>query len=187
MKKVIIVIVLLALIATMFAACKKPRTPVVQEEELITTVQLHVTDSNGVTSEFTYKVQNGFGSTTQGVLQIDSVMLHPNSVYTYEVMLFDESVTMINITGEVTSEKDKHLFLFESNPVSGAGAIMQSDGSKDNNSLPFNQTGKFQTGDAGQGTFTVSLMHEPTDKNATTPSGSGGETDAQAVFQVVLE
>lgn len=188
MKKIVIIVVLLALIATMFAACKKPDDPIVVEEELITTVKLNVTDSNNVTKTFIYKVENGFGSTTQGNVQIDTIMLQPGYLYSYSIEVLNESENPAeDITEEILEERDEHLFLFSSSPATGAGALMQNDGSKDNNNLPFNQTGKLQTGGAGHGMLTINLMHAPTDKNGTTPDASGGETDAQVTYHVMLQ
>jgi hypothetical protein len=188
MKKIIIVVVLLALIATMFAACKKPKDPVVVEEELITTVKLKVTDSLGAQTTFVYKVQNGFGSTVPGTIQNDTVKLHPNSIYTYEIQVLEEAKDPVeDITSEIISEKDEHLFIFVPSPPTGAGSVTQFDGNKDNNNLPFNQSGKLQTGDAGHGALTLNLMHEPTNKNGNTPAASGGSTDAEVPFHVLLQ
>jgi hypothetical protein len=191
MKKTIIVAIAIALIATMFASCKKDDPvvdPVVTEEELITTMKLTVSDTSGGTWSFIYKVENGFGSSSQGTVQIDTIKLAPAKVYTYSIEVLNESENPVeNITEEVLEEKDEHLFLIISNPASGAGSLASSEGSKDNQNLPFNQTGKFTAGAAGTGTLTISLLHEPTNKNGTTTAATGGSTDAEAVFPVMLQ
>ena len=79
------------------------------------------------------------------------------------------------------------MFFLESDPASGAGSISVSNGNKDSNGDAFNQTIDFTTGDAGTGQLTVTLKHEPTDKAATNPTDAGGETDAQAIFPVIVQ
>lgn len=190
MKKVIYSIFAIAALATSFTACKKdPVTePVVTEEELITTVRLIVTDSNNVSTTFVYKVDNGFGSTTQGTIVIDTVKLAPGYTYNYTLQVLNESeVPAEDITEEVIEEKDEHLFFLASNPATGAGSVMMSDGNKDNQNLPLNQAGKLTTSVAGSGTLTVTLLHEPTDKNGNSTAATGGSTDAEAVFPVLIQ
>lgn len=176
--------------STIFTACKKEEitTPAPVEQELITTVRLKVTNTSGFNQTFNYKVDNGFGSSTQGNVQIDDVVLAPATDYDVEVQVWDESkIPAENITEEVIAESHHHLFIFQSNPATGAGAISFSNGSKDDEGEPLNQKIQFTTGTAGVGTLTVTLKHEPTNKNAATPDEAGGETDAQAIFPVKLQ
>lgn len=191
MKKVILSISAIIASAIFFTACEKddPVTnPVVTEEELITTLKLTVTDSNNISSSFVYKIENGFGSTTQGSIQIDTIKLEPNYVYSYSLAVLNESEDPAeNITTEVISEKDEHLFFLASSPATGAGSIEQSDGNTDNGGHPFRQSGKLTTGAAGSGTLTITLLHEPTDKHGTSTAATGGETDAEAIFPVLLQ
>lgn len=190
MKKVILSIFAIIAFAASFTSCKKdPVTnPSVTEEELITTLKLTVTDSNNVSTSFVYKIENGFGSTTQGTIQIDTIKLAPNYMYSYALTVLNESESpVIDITEEVLEEKDEHLFFLTSNPASGAGSIGQSDGNVDNGGHPFNQEGKLTTGSSGSGTFTITLLHEPTDKHGTSTAATGGETDAEAVYPVLLQ
>ncbi len=190
MKKVIYSITAIAAFSILFTACEKdPVTePVVVEEELITTIKLNVIDSNNVTRSFVYKIENGFGSTTQGTITIDTVKLAPGNTYYYTIDVLNESVDPAeNVTTEVFDEKDAHLFFLASNPLSGAGSVTITDGSKDNQNLPFNQAGKLIAGANGSGTMTVTLLHEPTDKNGTSTAATGGETDAEAMFPVLIQ
>lgn len=190
MRKITLSIFAIIAFAASFTACKKDpvENPVVTEEELITTLKLTVTDSNNVSQSFVYKIENGFGSTTQGNIQIDTIRLTPNYVYSYTLGVLNESENPAeDVTGEVISEKDEHLFFLASAPATGAGSIAQSDGNTDNGGHPFNQSGKLTTGAMGSGTLTVTLLHEPTDKHGTSTAAAGGETDAEAVFPVVLQ
>lgn len=183
-----------ALVSTvLFTACKKENDsiiedPHVHEEELITTVRLVVTNSSGFNKTFNYKVDNGFNSSEPATPAIDEIELEHDTHYDVDVQVWNESESPAeNITEEVKEESHHHLFLFESTPAMGAGSIIFEDGNKDDEGLPFNQTISFHTGGQGNGTVTVTLKHEPTDKTATTPAAAGGETDAQAVFPVVLQ
>jgi len=171
-----------------FSACKKKTTPTPVEQELITTVKLIVTNGAGFAQTFIYKVENGFGSTTAGTIQIDTIKLAPNTTYSVTTELYNEKESPAeNITEEVLDEMDEHLFLYQSMPASGAGSITFSNGSKDGNNLPFNQTITFVTGNAGTGSLQVDLIHEPTNKSGITPDLSGGETDAQAIYPVRIQ
>lgn len=180
-------IILIATLSIIFTACNKKDVPIPDEQELITTMKLSVTDGGSFSKTFIYKIENGFGSTTQGTVQIDTIALAANTTYSVTAELFNEKADPIeNTTDEILQEQDEHLFLYQSTPASGAGSIAFSKGSKDHNGLPFNQTITFTTGNAGAGRLQIDLMHQPTNKNGITPDVSGGETDAEAVYPVVV-
>lgn len=171
-----------------FMACKQKDTPIPEEQELITTLKLNVTGNGGFSKVFVYKIENGFGSTTQGTVHIDTLKLAPSTTYDVVVTLYNEKADPIeDITAEVLDECDVHLFLYNSTPASGNGSISTSNGNLDNNGKPFNQTVNLTTGGAGTGQLQVNLMHQPTNKMGTTPATSGGETDVEAIFPVVIE
>jgi hypothetical protein len=182
------IITAILFVLILFAACRKKDPPKPAEQELITTMKLLITDGAAFSQEFMYKVDNGFGSTTTGTVQIDTIKLVPNKIYYVTTELFNEKAMPIDsITTEVLDERNAHLFLYQSTPASGAGSIAFSNGSKDFNNLPFNQTITFTTGNTGSGTLQVNLIHAPADKNGATPATSGGETDAEAVFPVMIQ
>lgn len=194
MKKVYqLAAVALASCLLVFTACKKEKDPLIEnpdpvEEELITTVRLIVKNSTGFNKTFNYKVENGFNSASQGTLTVDDIVLSPNMEYDVTIEVWNEAETPAeNITDEVIAENVDHLFVLVSSPATGAGAISVKDGSKDDNGNPLNQKLKFVTGMAGNGTLTITLKHEPTNKNAVAPDTAGGETDAEAKFDVKLE
>lgn len=191
MKNNIIKYSAIAAIATLsLTACHKDKvaTPTPVEQELITTVKLVITDGSGFNKTFVYKVENGFGSTTQGTITKDSVLLAPNKTYNVEVRLLNEKSTpATDETVEVKNENTEHLFFYQSSPAAGAGSVLFSDGSKDDNGNAFNQTGKLKTDASGNGTLTVTLKHQPTNKAAATPDAAGGETDVEAVFNLKLQ
>jgi len=188
MKKYNVIIVTLIVITLAFPACKKKDAPKPEEQELITTMKLTITDGGTFNQTFTYKVENGFGSTAAGSVQIDTVRLAAVTTYTVTAELFNDKASPAeNVTAEILDEQDEHLFLYSSNPFAGAGSITFSNGSKDVNNAPFNQVITFTTGITGSGTLTVDLMHAPTNKNGNTPASSGGETDAEGIFPVIIQ
>ena len=191
MKNILSTIILFTVLAVLFTACNKDKveTPVAEEQELITTLRITVTDTvSGSSSTFNYKIENGFNGYTPSVVYFDTIKLSSNKTYTYSISVLNEKATPAeDVTSEVISENDEHLFILVSDPASGAGAITVSNGNKDNNNDPFNQEGMFITDAAGTGTLTLTLIHTPIDKNAATTAGTGGETDAEAVFPVVLQ
>lgn len=188
MKKQTISIIAISSIV-IFASCNKKSAPIPDEQELITTVSIQVGQPlSSLMQTFSYKVENGFSSGTSGSIKIDSIKLKPNTVYDATLVVLNEKANPIeNITTEIIEKDIEHLFLFASTPATGNGSLVVSDGNKDKNGAPFNQTFKLTTGPSGTGKFKIQLMHQPTNKNATTPETSGGETDLEATFPVVLQ
>ena len=165
------------------AACKRDDTPEPVEQELITTFRLIITDTGGTARTFDYRVQNGFGSTSPGTLDVDTVMLPANfsSKYDVEVRVLNESVQPVDdLTDEIIAERDAHLFLYSVLPSNMRTKFL--NGNFDGAGRPFNQKIELYTTVADSGTFTVTLLHEPTNKSNPTPATAGGETDAEAVF-----
>lgn len=190
MKKTINIVIAASII--FLSACDKDKNKVENpqpvEQELITTIRLHITGENSFDKTFSYKVENGFGTTSQGNISVDTLVLPAGKNYSVDVKVLNEKTTPAeDITTEVIEEKNEHLFLFQSQPATGAGAITFSDGSKDENGLPFNQSVVFHSATAGSGKLVVTLKHQPTDKNAPLPENAGGETDAEATFPVRLQ
>ncbi len=174
---------------TTLLACNKDKVnnPQPVEQELITTMMLHVTDSAGFDKSFVYKVENGFENGT-GNIFIDTLRLPANQSFDAEVLLSnDQALPPEDVTAEVLQENTEHLFLFQSTPNAGAGSIIADNGTVDDNGNPFNQKIKITTGALGNGILVITLKHLPTNKNAQTPDAAGGETDAQATFPVSLE
>ncbi|HTN16397.1 MAG TPA: hypothetical protein VL092_01855 [Chitinophagaceae bacterium] len=178
------------LFTTAFTACtKREKPPVPDEQELITTVKLQLSNQSlGFSKTFVYKVENGFTSSTAGQVQIDTIKLEPGLTYDAIIAVQNEKANPVeDITNEIIEKGDEHLFVFLSTPASGAGSVSVSDGSKDMNGKPLNQNFKLTAGPAGSGKFDISLMHLPTNKNGTTPETAGGETDLAVSFPVVLQ
>lgn len=172
-------------------SCEKPPIEEPQhnhDEELITTMQMIITNDAGFNSTFSYKIEDGLGSGNQTAAIVDDITLGANANYKVEIKVLNEEETPAeDITEEVIEESHHHLFVLQSNPTTGAGSISYTNGSLDDEGEPLNQTFDITTGDAGSGEFTVTLKHEPTNKSATTPDEAGGSTDAVAIFPVVIQ
>ena len=183
-------VTLILVASSLFTACKKDEKelPEPVEQEVITTAKFHVTGADGFDKTFVYKVENGFNNGTPGSINIDDIVLAPGKEYNATITLLNEKENPAeDITTEVQSENSEHLFIYESNPATGAGSITFKSGDKDAEGNPFNQVIVFSTGDAGNGTLTITLKHQPTNKNATTADAAGGETDVEAIFPVKLQ
>jgi len=191
MKNSIYKIAAIAVLAIpVFSSCNKGddnATPV--EQELITTIKLTLTNATNTTDvhTYTYKVENGFNNAAPGTVIADTLQLTSNTAYTTSVQVLNEKASPVeNTTDEILTEQTKHLFLYNSVPVTGAGSVAFSNGIKDTNGAPFNLTGTLTSGAAGSGKLNLYLMHEPVNKNGTTPDDAGGETDVASTYPVLI-
>jgi hypothetical protein len=172
----------------LMASCKKNDPPKPDEQELITTVKIQVLEEfSSFEQTFEYKVENGFGG-SGGTIKIDTLKLKPNTKYNAVLTVLNEKANPVeDITTEIIEESNDHLFLFSSTPNTGAGSVSATNGNKDKNGAPLNQTFTLNTNATGNGKFQVVLLHEPSNKNAIIISAAGGETDLDATFPVVLQ
>lgn len=170
------------------ASCKKNDPPKPDEQELITTVKIYVNEEfSSFVQSFEYKVENGFGG-SGGTIKIDTLKLKPNTKYSAVLTVLNEKANPVeDITTEIIEESNDHLFLFSSNPSAGAGSVSATNGNKDKNGAPLNQTFTLNTNATGTGKFQVVLLHEPSNKNAIIISAAGGETDLDATFPVLIQ
>ena len=172
-------------------ACKRgddpaPAPPPVNEEELITTVELHFHSSGGTEHKhFSFTDLDGDGGNAP-VIEADT--LSADSTYSVMIELLDESVSPAEeITQEVQNEATAHQFFFQ---LSGANVVV-SYADADGNGDPLGLATSWVVGAASTGAVVVTLRHEP-DKSAPGVSGgditnAGGETDIQISFPLVVE
>lgn len=191
MKKSLTIVSVFVAMILFVASCKKDddivTNPEPVEQELITRVTVNIT-ATGFDQSFSYSVENGFGGTTPGTINIDTIKLDTNKQYNVSVSVWnDKEQPAEDVTEEVKEENLEHLFVWESNPSTGAGSLSFSNGNKDDNGEALNVSGTISTGAIGNGSLTVTLKHEPTNKAATTAGAAGGETDAEAIFPVSLQ
>ncbi|MDH7912498.1 type 1 periplasmic binding fold superfamily protein [Winogradskyella sp. SYSU M77433] len=151
------------------------------DEELITTVTYRLTNGTDVvTLEFQDLDGDGSAAPTYDI----SGPLTANTTYTGSIQLLNETENPAdNITEEVQNEGDEHEF-FISSSISDI-AITKTD--VDENGNPIGIESSLTTGNAGTGTLTVILKHEPTKPNDGTADGAGGSTDVQVTFNIEVQ
>lgn len=151
------------------------------EEELITTVTYTLTNGNDViTLEFEDLDGEGGADGTTTV----SGNLSANTTYTGSIKLLNATENPAeNITEEVEEEGDEHEF-FYSSTISDI-TITKEDEDEDGNPIGIETT--LTTGEAGTGTLTIILKHEPTKPNDGTSTDAGGSTDVSVTFSIEVE
>ena len=169
-----------------FAACDDD-DPILEEneEELITTVTLTLTPDGGAFVTFSLIDLDGPG----GVAPVTtSAPLAANTEYGFAIQLLNATETPPeNVTLEVAEEAEEHQFFFEVDGVD----VDVAYGDTDSEGRPIGIVGTMTTNDAGTGTLTVTLRHEPAKDAAGVVDGditnAGGETDVEAEFDLVVE
>lgn len=164
-------------------ACQKDDDDMTEpenEEEVITTVQLEFTPEGGGTAlTYVFSDPDGVGGNAPAV---DEIVLAANTTYEVAVEFIDRSNPSDPefITEEVQDEAEEHLVCYAASGVLPAPVAKDQDANGD----PLGLIAALVTTDAGSGTLTISLKHEP-DKDAT-DACSTGETDVEAAFNVTI-
>jgi hypothetical protein len=184
MKKTIVRFAVVFLGAAMlFTACKKEKTPEpVNEEEVITTLNVSLTDVvAGTTETFIFKDPDGEGGS--GPTQFDDIVLEAGKTYSCSLELLNESVNPAeSITEEVEEESGDHQFYF----VPSGANITVSNFDTDDNGWPLGINSTWTTGAASTGTIKIVLKHKPGEKTASDDI-SVGETDIEVTFDAVVQ
>ena len=167
--------------------CEKDDPHVPHEEELITTVKLIFTPTDGGSPvEFIFKDLDGDGAKAP---EITNGKLKPNTTYTAKISLLNELESPAhNITKEVEEESGAHQLFYI---VDSSLKLAATYTDKDSKNFPIGLQMKFQTFEASNGNLTVILKHEPNKSASGVSDGkldnAGGETDIQATFNVTIE
>ena len=152
--------------------------PQPNEEELITTVELTYTNTANSSEISTFKFADTDGEGGNAPSETDTIRLAANTTYTVAVRFLDESGTDVeDITTEVLEEAAEHLVCYT---ATAGTAVTITD--QDGNGLDLGLAADVTTTSASNGTFTISLKHQPGIKNG---SCDVGETDVEVAF--VLE
>jgi hypothetical protein len=129
------------------------------ENELITTVQLTFTEAGGMAPPLTYLYRDVDGDGGNPPSRFDKIALKPATSYLVQISVLDESKTPAeDITKEIASQADEHLFIITANPVS---LLTYQYGDKDSRNLPIGLKGTAITGASGTGKLRVQLRHQP--------------------------
>ncbi len=178
----------MAVFAFAFASCSDDddAPQVINEEEVITTMTVTLTDSNGNTKELKITDDDGDGPNAP---QITTDDLDANTTYMGSVEFLNELETPPeDITVEVAEEDLEHQVFY----VTSSSLNLTVDyNDQDSEGNPLGLDFTLTTADASNGTLTVTLVHDG-DKNATgvsdgDPTNAGGETDIEAVFDITVQ
>jgi hypothetical protein len=164
-----------------FTACETEDPEIINEEEVITTLIYTLTDANGNAKVLKFVDIDGDGA---GAAVITADTLDANTAYTGSIQLLNESETPAeDITAELESEKDDHLFFF--NTTAAGITIATTDVDSNNEAVGLKST--LTTTTAGNNTIEITLKHEPTNKIANDLANVGGSTDIEVKFNVVIK
>ena len=161
-----------------FSGCDNEDPKPVNEEEVITTLELNLLPAAGG-SPVTLKFFDADGEqgNTAPVITV-SGPLQAGATYSGVIELWNETVSPpANITEEVAEEADDHLFCFD---VSGDITIAYQD--EDANGLPLGVITTWTVGQAGAAEVTVSLRHQAGTKTGECPGS--GESDVEVAFDL---
>lgn len=163
-------------------ACESDDLPeVINEEELITTVEVTLTNTTDPNNVVVYKRVDLDGDGPGQPIFTTTGNVQANATYTGATRFLNETTNPVeDITVEVAEEATEHE-VFYLPTVSGL-TISKTDLDSDGNPLGLRFTAR--TAAAGTGNLTVVLRHEPKKPNNNTLSDAGGETDVQVVFSV---
>jgi len=172
----------LVVVVSIATGCKKNKEEL-NEEELITTVQLKFTET-GTTNVSTFTFRDIDGDGGNAPTAFDNIVLAPGKTYDMAIELKDESKTpAVDITDEVKEEGDEHQFYF----VVSAANVTISNLNNDANGLPLGTTARWVTGAASTGTVKVVLKHKPGGVKAAGDPITKGETDIELNFNVRVQ
>lgn len=175
------------LLVGLIAGCKKDNDqvpvpqPVINEQEVITTMMLSFVDSANTSNirYATFRDPDGDGGASYDIF--DTIILQPNKTWYTSITLLNETVSPADtISNEVLEEANDHLFCFSPSGTSAIVTITDLDG----NSLPIGLQSKWKTTSTGVGTMQIELKHQAGVKNG---SCSPGETDININFQVKVQ
>ena len=177
----------LALTTILFIACSSDDDAAfVNEEEVITTVQVTLTPQGGGTA-VTLTSRHLDGDGPEAPMVTVSAPVTAGIVYSGGVTFLNELTNPAeDITEEVAAEGEEHQVFYQHN---GLGTFTYND--EDGNGNPVGLDFTYTAGTAATGTLTVILRHEPNKEAQGVAEGiitnAGGSTDAEVVFNVVVQ
>lgn len=175
------------LMLSVFTACDSDDPEPVNEEELITTVELTFTNDNDASDVVTASFIDLDGEGGNDPI-IDNISLMANATYTLTVKFLNEEETPAeDITEEVEEEDEDHQVFY----VATGAEFTYAYGDQDSNQNPLGLTGTVTTGAASNGTLQVILIHEPNKTASGVSAGditnAGGEADIDVTFNLSIQ
>jgi hypothetical protein len=164
-----------------FSACKKDDPQPVNEEEVITTLNVVLTPTGGGVP-VTLKFQDPDGDGSVAPIKSVSGPLNANKSYTAVITLQDESRAVVkDITPEVQDEAEDHLFCFV---ITGSNLTATATDT-DSNGFPIGLSSTWVTTTAGSASIKITLRHQPGTKTGACPGT--GETDVEVDFSLTIQ
>ena len=183
MKKMIQCVMLLLILFVSFNSCKKDPIVDPNEEELLTTIRITLTEKiSGTQSVFELRDLDGEGGRPPSAF--DEIILEKQKVYDCSIEFLNESVSPVdNITAEIQEEGEDHeIFYSATNSL-----VAFSNLSKDANNLPLGLSSTWTTSNStGLGNLSIILKHKPGIK-ASGDLVSKGETDVEVDFPLEVQ
>ena len=185
MKKGFYFLAMICLISS-FLSCEKDEPVVPNEEELITTVNYVLTPVGGGDEVLlSFQDLDGDG---EGAPVVTNGVLASNETYNGSLEFLNEAASPVeDITEEVEEEGLDHQVFFQSD--NSNLSVTYNDEDADGN--PLGLTTTVTTGDAGSGSITIILRHEPSKTAAGVSDGdisnAGGETDIEVTIPFDVE
>ncbi|MBO6759943.1 MAG: hypothetical protein JJ909_03075 [Roseivirga sp.] len=175
------------LMLSVFTACDSDDPEPVNEEELITTVELTFTNDNDASDVVSASFTDLDGEGGNDPI-IDNISLMANATYTLTVRFLNEEETPAeDITEEVEEEDEDHQVFY----VATGAEFTYAYGDQDSNQNPLGLTGTVTTGAASNGTLQVILIHEPNKTAAGVrdgdPTNAGIESDIDVTFNLSIQ
>lgn len=158
-------------VIVLLAQCKSADDPLPSDEnEQITKVNL-LFKEDGTSNETTFTWSDPDGEGGNPAI-IQEIILKPNTVYTLELEVLDETKNPVDdITQEIMEEADEHLFVFTSTPASLLSYAYMDE---DDNGFSIGLVGKVTTTAAGTGNFRVQLRHQAPVNGVAVKDGTAG-------------
>lgn len=184
MKTTIKTLAIFSLLAV-FTSCEDDDAPeVINEEEVITTVEYTLTNTADAANVVVYKSVDADGDGPNAPVVTTTGTLMASASYMGSISFLNELESPAeDITVEVVEEGDEHEVFYN---ASIPNVVIAKD-DVDANGNPLGVMSTLQTGTASTGTLTIVLRHEPLKPNDGSLSNAGGETDVQVVFDLTVQ
>jgi len=151
------------------------------EEEVITTLIVRLLAPGEQPVEFAFRDPDGPGGAAP--TQWDTLELEPSTTYQCSLFFLDESGTdPEDITAEIAAESEDHQ-IFYTKVLPGLG-ITTTDA--DLNGNPVGLDSEWISTQSGSGAITITLKHQPGIKAPAPGDIALGRTDAEVVFQAIV-
>jgi hypothetical protein len=148
------------------------------ENELITTVKITITNGGIPVGTYTWKDADGPGGSPPS--PADTIRLDSATTYISNIAFLNESNgASEDITAEVRNEGGNHLVCYTSTPLHVKVAPADTDGK-----FPIGLQTEWQCIKRGNSAMRVVLRHQPGIKNG---SCDPGETDVDVTFPIILK